>query len=311
MRFSIIIPLYNKGQYISKTLESLFKQTFQDFEVIVVNDGSTDNGPSLVNQVADERVKLICQGNQGVSVARNTGAKHAVGDFLVFLDADDVYLDNALAHFSFLIDRFPEHDYFCANYYRVSNGVRKTAIDVDKILGKDFKYGIVDNFFYIASFHPGSFPCNVSTFTIRRERLIERNIYFPEGVSHTEDVYFCSVLALNFFPVFSRECVHEYYINNIGNSRSSRPTDTRFVIDELRKKTDEDKYISSFIAKNIIHLLYNCIEFDDFSNYKKHKNDSFFSLQYMLGKYKYHYLILKLLPYAVAKKLYSLAKKKR
>ena len=92
MRFSVIIPLYNKGPYISKALASVIAQTFRDFELIVVDDGSTDDSFKEAQSVlenTDVKHQLIRQENAGVSMARNNGARLASGDYICFLDADD------------------------------------------------------------------------------------------------------------------------------------------------------------------------------------------------------------------------------
>jgi GT2 family glycosyltransferase len=98
-----VVPLYNKARYVLRTLDSIAAQTFHDFEVIVVDDGSTDDGPELVEQYGDRRFRLIRQPNAGPGAARNRGIAEAAGDYVAFLDADDVwlpaYLDEALRMF--------------------------------------------------------------------------------------------------------------------------------------------------------------------------------------------------------------------
>ena len=78
--FSVIIPLYNKESFIEKTLECVLNQTFKDFEIIIVNDGSTDNGLEKIKKFTDNRIKIFQQENQGVSVARNKGMEMAEGE---------------------------------------------------------------------------------------------------------------------------------------------------------------------------------------------------------------------------------------
>ena len=91
--FSIVIPLYNKGKYIADTLASVLSQTYTDFEVIVVDDGSTDDGASTVKAVADSRVRYYYKDNGGVSSARNYGVAKANGEWIYILDADDIMKD--------------------------------------------------------------------------------------------------------------------------------------------------------------------------------------------------------------------------
>lgn len=95
--FSIVIPLYNKAHTIVNTLSSVFAQNFNDFEVIIVNDGSTDGSVDAINEkFNDARIKIVNQENAGVSVARNRGIKEAKGEWIAFLDADDEWLPDYL-----------------------------------------------------------------------------------------------------------------------------------------------------------------------------------------------------------------------
>lgn len=90
-KVSVIIPAYNAMTYLPETLSSVLRQSFSDFEVLIVNDGSCDEIVQWASQIIDPRVKLISQKNQGVSVARNTGIAHAQGEYVAFLDADDFW----------------------------------------------------------------------------------------------------------------------------------------------------------------------------------------------------------------------------
>ena len=93
---SVIIPLHNKGKYIGRALNSVFAQTHEDFEVVVVDDGSSDHGPDIVRQYTDKRLRLIQQENAGPGAARNRGIREAKGQYVAFLDADDEWLPDFL-----------------------------------------------------------------------------------------------------------------------------------------------------------------------------------------------------------------------
>jgi glycosyltransferase involved in cell wall biosynthesis len=95
--FSVVIPLYNRRDVIQATLQSVLAQTEQDFEIIVVDDGSTDNPAEVIQALHDPRIKYLRQENKGASAARNTGIKAAQGHFIAFLDSDDVFLPHHLA----------------------------------------------------------------------------------------------------------------------------------------------------------------------------------------------------------------------
>ncbi len=90
-KVSVVIPAYNAMAYLPETVESVLRQTFTDFEVLIVDDGSSDHIAEWASQATDPRVKLISQQNQGVSVARNTGIAQAKGEYVAFLDADDLW----------------------------------------------------------------------------------------------------------------------------------------------------------------------------------------------------------------------------
>lgn len=107
MIFSIVIPLYNKERHITDTLTSVLEQTYQNFEIIVVNDGSTDKSVDEVTSIQDDRVKLFNIENHGVSYARNYGIARASYDFIAFLDADDYWYKNHLEELKDLIEEFP------------------------------------------------------------------------------------------------------------------------------------------------------------------------------------------------------------
>ena len=94
--FSVVIPLYNKEKYIKKTLDSVLNQTYSNFEIIVVDDGSTDKSCEIIESIKDDRIHLIHKKNGGVSSARNRGIQEAKGEFIAFLDADDEWLPNKL-----------------------------------------------------------------------------------------------------------------------------------------------------------------------------------------------------------------------
>jgi glycosyltransferase involved in cell wall biosynthesis len=107
-KISIIIPAYNAMNYLPETMASVFNQTFDDFEVVVVNDGSTDETEKWASQIKDVRVKLVSQANLGLAGARNTGIRESQGEYLAFLDADDVWESTKLAKQAQVLDTYPE-----------------------------------------------------------------------------------------------------------------------------------------------------------------------------------------------------------
>ncbi len=136
--FSVIIPLYNKAAHIEKAIQSVLNQSFHEFELIVVNDGSTDNSMHIVehylrtqqqggNTSVRDHIHIINQKNAGVSMARNNGVKAAKYDYIAFLDADDWWHKHYLAEMKRLIEQFPDAALYGSSYYQVKNGQRTKA----------------------------------------------------------------------------------------------------------------------------------------------------------------------------------------
>lgn len=131
MKFSVIIPLYNKAPYVRRALDSVIGQAYKDYDVVVVDDGSSDD--SL--RVAEEALKgsgldyqLIHQTNAGVSSARNKGVFSSHGDYLCFLDADDWWAPTFLERMDWLIKEYPEARIYGTNYYYVKNGRQSVCV---------------------------------------------------------------------------------------------------------------------------------------------------------------------------------------
>ncbi|WP_298346398.1 glycosyltransferase [uncultured Algibacter sp.] len=114
--FSVVIPLYNKEAFIEKTIKSVLNQDLQDFELIIVDDGSTDNSFKIVSNYKNSKIRILKQLNQGVSVARNNGIENSKGNYIALLDADDLWSKNHLFELKRQILFFPNAGLYCNNY---------------------------------------------------------------------------------------------------------------------------------------------------------------------------------------------------
>lgn len=145
-RFSVIIPLYNKEKDIVATLNSLQKQLFQPFEIIIVDDGSTDNSAALVQEYNDPRIRFFSKENEGVAPTRNFGVQQANGQYIAFLDADDYWYPSHLEDLDDLISRYPEDQWFATAYEKRFN--EKLTVPMESPIlskGEDWK-GQVDDY---------------------------------------------------------------------------------------------------------------------------------------------------------------------
>ena len=114
--FSVVIPVYNKANFLAKTLDSVINQEFEDFEVIIVNDGSTDNSYEIIQQFKDSRFKVFNKKNQGASLARNFGVNQAQSKWIALLDGDDIWGNNHLQELYKTIKNLPEADVVSTAY---------------------------------------------------------------------------------------------------------------------------------------------------------------------------------------------------
>ena len=118
--FTVIIPLYNKEMYIENAIKSILNQTFTDFELLIINDCSTDKSIEIASKFAFEKVQIIHhEKNSGLAATRNTGIKKATSNYVTFLDADDVWKPNFLESVFQLIQNFPEARIFATNYEEI------------------------------------------------------------------------------------------------------------------------------------------------------------------------------------------------
>ncbi len=184
MRFSVVIPLYNKGPYIGCTLQSVLNQEESDLEVVVVDDGSSDDGPQIVTRCNDRRVRLLRQSNAGVAAARNTGIEAACGDWVCFLDADDWLDPGYLSALWRAHRRHPEADVLAADFVRVPHapGAWPPAW-VSPQAG-----GPVELITRLARHWMNSPTLSSSSVAVRRRRLQALQPCFPVGESRGEDL---------------------------------------------------------------------------------------------------------------------------
>jgi glycosyltransferase involved in cell wall biosynthesis len=228
---SVIIPLYNKEKYVANTITSVLYQTFQDFEIIVVNDGSTDNSVAEVEKFKDPRIRIIHQKNSGVSTARNRGIKKAKYELIAFLDADDLWECDFLEKIHELKIKYNSCSIFATNYKVMTNNTLKSIIING--LSYDFKEGILNNYFKIAS---KSDPIICSSAVVIRKNAIEKIGGFPEGIKAGEDLLTWARLAANFDIAYSLEEKAYFCRWEVSENKKPRIPDPHDKVgDELRK----------------------------------------------------------------------------
>ena len=123
-KFSVVVPLYNKCHYIARAIQSVLDQTYDNFELIVVDDGSTDGSAEIVKRFGDSRIRMLEQANSGASGARNSGIKCSRGEWIAFLDADDIWMPENLSSHVEILKQHPEINWSAGSFVRRYPGGR-------------------------------------------------------------------------------------------------------------------------------------------------------------------------------------------
>ncbi len=189
---SVVLPLYNKAHTIERTLGTVLAQDYKDFEVVIVNDGSTDNGVEVIKKFTDDsRVRIIDQINQGVSVARNQGVLHAKYDYIAFLDGDDEWLPDYLSKMKEAIHKFPDAGLFCCAG-TVRSGGREYLRLATKYKGVLAKINFFEN--------PHVFVHTSATVVAKSD--FNKTQGFPVGMKRNQDYALFFALALHTQTVY-------------------------------------------------------------------------------------------------------------
>lgn len=206
-KLSVVVPFYNTEEYFEKCLNSLVGQTLEDIEIILVNDGSTDNSARIARefQQKDSRIKIIEQENKKQGAARNVGMNAATGEYIGFVDSDD-WVD--IDYFEKLYNAAKKYDsdIALATNVRIGNGRTKKRLNIQEEI---FKTSLEDKF-KICNHFKNECPTNK---IYRTEMLRENNVYWPENV-YCEDKLFTAKSVFYANGIVSVPNVHYYYFRN-------------------------------------------------------------------------------------------------
>lgn len=272
---SVVVPLLNKGPHIKRALESVMNQSIQNFEIIVIDGGSTDEGPDIVQNYQDLRIKFIRQDPQrpGVSSARNVGITEAKNDFVAFLDADDEWMPTHLETLLELRVRFPEAGLYCTNY---KFGGKRRGLKDAKIKGipESPCECIIPNYFITVSL--GDTPSWTSVVGVPKE-IVNRVGGFPEGIWYGEDTYLWCIIALEYPIAFSWKCEAIYHYDSINRAGDKiPPLNQELIVKELNKRLDSNQIpehliddVNEYIVRKELMRAMNCIYYGELKKAKK------------------------------------------
>ncbi|MBO5693618.1 MAG: glycosyltransferase family 2 protein [Tidjanibacter sp.] len=242
-QFSVIIPLYNKAAEVEATVRSVLAQSLEPLEIVVVDDGSTDESAAVVERIASPLVRLIRQPNTGECAARNRAMAEARGDYFALLDADDLWKPEFLEEIASLIEAWPE----C--------GIYSTAFEVVSPTGRvrgncPTERGVVENFWR------ESMTCYVTipSATVLPRRVVEELGGFPEGMKMGGDQFMWIKVASRHKVCFSPRALCDYSM--VASNRSSAiytPEKTPYSLEEFLnppyESREENPWRAEFVAK--------------------------------------------------------------
>lgn len=267
MKISFILPVYNVEAYLRECVDSLTCQTFKDFEIILVDDGSPDGCPALCDQLAteDNRIKVLHKPNGGTSDARNAGLNIASGDYVIFVDSDDKWIgENSLEKLIELIRIYPECQFYgfnCQYFYPSTNTYSKWVAYAGNILtpvnGSSAMCALVES---------GIFPMSAYLKVFNKSFLLDNKLYFEKGMLAEDIPWFISVLEKCSKCIFSNQYIYAYRQNVIGSVTQSfgeRSFNNLFVIIKRELSRIEDRQFDyeakqalySFVAYEFCILL--------------------------------------------------------
>jgi len=234
--FSVVIPLYNKENFVAATINSVLTQTFTDFEVIIVNDASTDKSLAVAQEFTDSRITMINHPlNKGLSASRNTGIRNAAAEYIAFLDADDLWKPKFLETIRQLITDYPEAGLFATKYEQVYP--ENIIVPSFKLQLKN-RTGVVN--FYRSNLNEAIY---YPSCLCARKVVFEKVGLYDEQINFGEDIDF-NIRAHQFFKLaYCNEPLVSYTMdsqNQITRSGISNKTLTNFDKYEIVAKNRED-----------------------------------------------------------------------
>ncbi len=244
-KISVVIPLYNKGFIISATLQSVLAQTFTDFEIVIINDGSTDNGVEIISKFQNSRIKLIQQENKGAATARNLGIEKAKGELIAFLDADDYWFPNHLEEIVRLYNDYPNCGIYCSRYTMKISKNKIQNIDYGSHLNSDYR-GIVKDIFSSSMYYRVALTSALAI----PKKIFSPNFIFNPKVSSGQDLELFTKIALEHKVAITNIKTIEYNFA-LENQLSKTPITKKALLDFNQFKEAE---LSNLSLKKYLDL---------------------------------------------------------
>ena len=258
---SVVIPVYNKEKFIENTIYSVLNQTLSDFELIIVDDSSTDKSLSIIDSIKDKRIKTYSIKNSGVSKSRNYGVEKSTSNLIAFLDADDLWKNNHLEQLYKLYLENPNCGMYAMSYIKNINfkSYKKSYFGLSNFSG------ILENFFTSSSV-----DCIASSSSV----MIPLNVFkkingFNENLKKREDTALWIKIALNYKIAFSTITTVEIVITEHGNHLSKSHENPWYFFDLFKFQEQNNVDLKKFLDLN---------RFSEAINFKLNKEHNNFKI---------------------------------
>ncbi|MFB9079573.1 glycosyltransferase family 2 protein [Flavobacterium procerum] len=245
--FSVIIPLYNKENFIESTIKSVLAQSFQDFEIIIVNDGSTDKSEERIKNFNDNRIVYFSKENGGASSARNYGIAKAKGDFITFLDADDYWYPDFLKTMFINSKAFPEQKVFSASIEFETS--KKTITAQYSISKTNEKIEIVN--YFKASLKETVLCTSCAVF---HKTVFEKAGNFDTKIKSGQDTDLWIRIGLVYPIVFSWKILARYVYDSASLSKNSNFIYEKMYFSKFTSAEKENPDLKKFLDLNRFSL---------------------------------------------------------
>ena len=248
--FSIVIPVYNKEKFVVKTIESVLSQTFTDYEIIIVNDGSTDQSEAKISTFKDNRIKYYSKKNDGVAIARNFGIEKATADYICFLDADDYWYPTFLETMQHYSSELPEQKVFAA------------AIEIEtknKTIQARYSIPPTSDFEIVNFFDASQKECALWTSSVCiHKSVFEKVGDFDTKIKHGEDTELWIRIGLQFPIVFIRKILARYVYDDKSISRNSNYYFEQYTFDKYAVEEKKNPALKKYMDLNRFSAVIKC-----------------------------------------------------
>ncbi|WP_339698696.1 glycosyltransferase family 2 protein [uncultured Marixanthomonas sp.] len=242
-KFSVVISVFNKEKYIANTIQSVLNQTLQEFEIVILNDGSTDNSEAEILQFKDSRIRYFSEANQGAGAARNFVIEKAKYNYIALLDADDLWLPFYLEEQERLIEKYPKQSVFAT-----ASAIKKR----DEIFHRSYSINFENQKDGAFDYFEASFKDSIlqSSTTVLKKEIFDIVGYYDPNIKSGQDTDLYIRIGVKFKVIFSSKiCVYYKYIEN-SLFRSSKKITDKLNLDSYTALEKNNKALKKFIDLN-------------------------------------------------------------